>query len=69
MTLALRFALWGGGRTLLQAICELVLFAGVYTATAAHRERSLLRELIGARRRVDPSLQGEPLATDWSVAD
>jgi polysaccharide transporter, PST family len=69
LTLALRFALWGGTRTLLQAICELVLFVGVYTASAAHRERSLLRELLGARRRVDPSLQGEPLGTDWSIAD
>jgi hypothetical protein len=69
LTLALRFALWGGTRTLLQAICELVLFAGVYTASAAHRERALLRELLGARRRVDPSLRTEPLGTDYSLVD
>ncbi len=64
LTVALRVALWGGKRTLLQAICELVLFVGVYTASAAHRERSLLGELLRARRGVDPSLRSQPLGTD-----
>lgn len=50
-SLALRVALWGERRTPLQAIAELVLFAAVYTASAARRERPLLAELFGAFRR------------------
>jgi O-antigen/teichoic acid export membrane protein len=69
LTVALRFALWGGTRTLLQAICELLLFVGVYTATAVRRERSLLRELFRARRRVDPSLRRAALGTDPSTME
>jgi O-antigen/teichoic acid export membrane protein len=50
-TLAVRFVLWGGERTLLQAIVELALFAGLYAVTAARRERDLLAELLGSMRR------------------
>jgi O-antigen/teichoic acid export membrane protein len=56
-TLALRAALWGGHRSLLQAIAELLLFAAVYTVTAVRRERPLLDELLGAVRGTH-----EPLA-------
>jgi O-antigen/teichoic acid export membrane protein len=49
--LTLRLALWGGRRTLLQAIAELALFGAVYTVTAVHRERVLMSELLGAVRR------------------
>ena len=59
LTVALRLALWGGKRTLLQAIAELVLFAVVYTASAAHQERSLLSELLGARRRIDERMAAD----------
>ncbi len=59
LALALRLALWGGRRTLLQAIAELALFVIVYTASAARRERSLLSELMGARRRIDEGLPAE----------
>jgi O-antigen/teichoic acid export membrane protein len=48
--LALRFALWGGHRTLGQALGELALFTFVYFATAVRRERPLLAELLGALR-------------------
>jgi O-antigen/teichoic acid export membrane protein len=48
--LALRVALWGGERTVGQAIAEAVLFAGVYLAGAAWRERPLLAELLSAIR-------------------
>jgi PST family polysaccharide transporter len=48
--LALRLVLWGGHRSLAQAIAELALFAAVYLATALRRERSLLFELLGALR-------------------
>jgi branched-subunit amino acid transport protein len=49
--LAVRFVLWGGHRSLLQAIVELALFAGLYTVVAARRERDLLAELLGSMRR------------------
>jgi PST family polysaccharide transporter/lipopolysaccharide exporter len=48
--LALRLALWGGRRTLPQALAELTLFAAVYTVTAVRRERVLMSELLGALR-------------------
>jgi O-antigen/teichoic acid export membrane protein len=48
--IALRLALWGGRRTLLQAIAELALFGVVYTVTAVSRERVLMSELLGALR-------------------
>ncbi len=48
---ALRLALWGGHRSLGQAVAELALFAVVYTAIAVRRERSLLGELLTALRR------------------
>ncbi|HEX2163383.1 MAG TPA: hypothetical protein VHM02_05490, partial [Thermoanaerobaculia bacterium] len=48
--LALRLALWGGERTLAQALAELVLWLGAL-AIATHRlERGLLRELGGYLR-------------------
>ncbi len=47
---ALRLALWGGNRSLAQAIAELAVFAAVYTAIALRRERSLVNELLGAVR-------------------
>lgn len=50
-TLAVRFALWGEHRSLVQALFELTLFAVLYTATAIRRERSLVTELAGALRR------------------
>jgi O-antigen/teichoic acid export membrane protein len=54
--LALRLILWGGRRTLAQAIAELALFATIYAITAVRRERSLLAELLGTVRRVrDPA--------------
>jgi hypothetical protein len=46
-----RLALWGGHRSLLQALVELGLFAIVYGVLVVRRERSLLAELIGAVRR------------------
>jgi O-antigen/teichoic acid export membrane protein len=49
-TVALRLALWGGSRTLAQAIVELAVFAAVYAAMALRRERSLVNELLGAVR-------------------
>ena len=48
--LALRLALWGGHRSLLQALAELAVFLGVYTVTAVRRERPLIDELLGAMR-------------------
>jgi O-antigen/teichoic acid export membrane protein len=48
--LAVRAALWGGHRSLAQAILELALFVAVYTATALRRERTLMFELLGALR-------------------
>jgi O-antigen/teichoic acid export membrane protein len=45
-----RLALWGGRRTLLQAVAELALFVAVYAAAAVRRERPLLAELLGAVR-------------------
>jgi len=41
----LRFALWGGSRSLAQAIAEVVLFTAVVAATTWALERSLLGEL------------------------
>lgn len=48
--LALRWALWGDHRTLLQALAELALFVGVYTTFAVWRERPLVTELLGVLR-------------------
>jgi O-antigen/teichoic acid export membrane protein len=48
--LALRVALWGDRRTLIQAIAELLLFGGVYAVAALRRERLLVAELTGALR-------------------
>ncbi len=50
--LALRLALWGGRRTLAQALAELAVFAIVYLVTIVRRERALLAELISAVRDV-----------------
>ena len=58
-TVALRLALWGGHRTLVQAIAELAVFAAVYAVMAFRRERSLLDELLGAVRS-GPSPGGRP---------
>jgi O-antigen/teichoic acid export membrane protein len=61
VSLALRAVLWGGHRTLAQALAELVLFVAVYAVTAVRRERPLLDELLGALRgRPEPlALSGE----------
>jgi len=48
--LAVRLALWGGERTAAQAVVEALLFAGVYLAGAAWRERPLVNELLRAVR-------------------
>jgi O-antigen/teichoic acid export membrane protein len=48
--LAIRGVLWGGHRGLGQAVAELAVFVGVYSATAVRRERVLLGELFGALR-------------------
>jgi O-antigen/teichoic acid export membrane protein len=58
--IALRLALWGGRRTLLQAIAELALFATVYTVTAVGRERLLVSELVGAVRGGRDGVAGQP---------
>ena len=55
--LLLRVVLWGGHRSLAQALAELVLFVAVYLVTAVRRERPLLDELLGALRG-----RPEPLA-------
>lgn len=47
---ALRLASWGGHRTAVEAIGELVLFVTVYGVAAFRRERSLVYELFGALR-------------------
>jgi O-antigen/teichoic acid export membrane protein len=53
--LALRLALWGGERTLAQAIAEALAFGGVYAAGAAWRERPLVSELLRAVRPAQPA--------------
>jgi len=57
----LRVVLWGGRRSLAQALAELVLFVAVYLVIAVRRERPLLDELLGALRgRPEPLvLSGE----------
>jgi O-antigen/teichoic acid export membrane protein len=63
-SLALRLALWGGERTLAQAIAEALLFSVVYVAGAAWRERPLVTELLRAVRPVPPaSLPAPPRPT------
>ena len=59
--LLVRVVLWGGRRTLAQALAEVALFVAVYLVTAARRERPLLDELLGALRgRPEPlALGGE----------
>lgn len=42
---AMRGVLWGGERTVAQALAEAALFAGVFLAVAVRRERSLIAEL------------------------
>ena len=49
-SLALRAATWGGARTLLEAIAELVIFAGVYVALVLRREEELVAELVTSVR-------------------
>ena len=51
--LALRLALWGGGRPPGQAVAELVLFLAVYAALVLTAERPLIAEL---RRGLGPSV-------------
>ena len=60
VTVALRAALWGGERTVGQAIAEALLFAGVYLAGAAWRERPLIAELLRAVRPVVPGPPASP---------
>ena len=66
--LALRLALWGGHRTLLQAIAELALFSALYVVTALRRERVLMSELLGAmrggRQPVSDPPAGQPPSSD-----
>jgi len=50
VVLALRLALWGGARPLVQAIAELALFVAIYSVLALRRERALMVELLGALR-------------------
>jgi hypothetical protein len=47
---ALRLALWGGHRSLAQAICEVVLFLAVYAWATWAGERPLIRELRSSAR-------------------
>ncbi|MGA9857392.1 MAG: oligosaccharide flippase family protein [Solirubrobacteraceae bacterium] len=49
--LALRLSLWGGQRSLGNAIAEFAVFCAVYAATALRRERALVSELLGGLRR------------------
>jgi O-antigen/teichoic acid export membrane protein len=49
-TMVLRGALWGGRRTVAQAIAEAVVFVAVYAAIALRRERPLLLELLAGVR-------------------
>jgi O-antigen/teichoic acid export membrane protein len=58
--LALRGALWGGERTLLQALAEALLFASIYLAGAAWRERPLVAELLRAVRPAPPASPQAP---------
>jgi O-antigen/teichoic acid export membrane protein len=53
---AVRLALWGGHRTVAQAVVELALFVAVYTATTVRRERPLLAELGDALRGGQPGI-------------
>lgn len=66
-TAALRLALWGTRRTLLQAVTELSLFVIVYTASAVRRERVLLAELVGALRGRPEELAPAGLVLDHAL--
>jgi hypothetical protein len=46
--LALRLAAWGGHRSAVQAIAEVLLFLGVYAAATLRLERGLIGEVMGA---------------------
>jgi O-antigen/teichoic acid export membrane protein len=59
-TLALRLALWGGHRSVVQAIAELALFGAVYTVIAMRRERVLMSELLGALRPAREPIAAPP---------
>ena len=48
--MALRLAAWGGERTAVQAVAEVLLFAGVYVAATLRLERGLIGEVAGALR-------------------
>jgi O-antigen/teichoic acid export membrane protein len=50
LALALRVVLWGGHRSLGQALAEVALFSATYVALAFRRERELLGEVTGALR-------------------
>jgi O-antigen/teichoic acid export membrane protein len=71
-SIALRVALWGGHRTLAQALGELALFIAVYTITAVRRERPLLGELLSALRDRPQALpvggDGDPLGASGAPA-
>jgi len=60
--LAVRVVLWGGARTLGQAIAEVLVFAGVYLAGAVWRERPLVFELLRAVRPVASGPAASPPA-------
>jgi hypothetical protein len=59
--LALRLALWGDERTLVQALAELVLWLGVLALATLRLERGLLGELrgyLGARGAMPTAAAG-----------
>jgi O-antigen/teichoic acid export membrane protein len=61
--MAVRVALWGGRRTVAQAIAEAVLFVAVYAVTALRRERVLVLELLGGLRGAGGS-ESVPMGDD-----
>ncbi len=62
--IAMRLALWGGHRPLIQAIVESALFVCIYAITALWRERPLVSELLGALRRTPDQLVSAALSDD-----
>jgi O-antigen/teichoic acid export membrane protein len=66
--LALRLALWGHGRTLVQALAELALWLGVLALATLRLERGLLAELRGYLRPGEPGGQGGSRAEPAAAA-
>jgi peptidoglycan/LPS O-acetylase OafA/YrhL len=61
VTLGARLALWGGGRSAVQAVAELALFLAACALFTWLVERPLLREV--AREARSPRLTAEPSAS------